>query len=364
MVTWSLCMIVRNEETVLKRCLESAGGLFDQIVIVDTGSTDRTKAIAGEFAAEVYDFRWIDDFAAARNYSFSKAKSAYIMWLDADDVLPRGSYNRLLEEKKHFDSAADVIMLSYQTAFDEQGNPVFQFERERIVRNDPRSLWVGAVHEAIVPYGKIRHIDAPVQHRKIGEGDRNRNLRIYEKMIAEGKTLTGRHMYYYGRELLTHGRIDQAEKTFLAFLSGENGWLEDRLDAARQLAFCRYRQGNDKGALQALLSALELSAPRAELCCDLGRHFFDRGCYETAVFWYKTALSLSPGEGHRQGFRQTDCYGFLPCIQLCLCYDRLGKKEQAAFYNEKAGALKPDSVYYLHNKKYFSALDSGKQQRQ
>ena len=87
MISVSLCMIVKNEEDVLARCLESVSGLVDEIVIVDTGSADRTREIAEQFTSRVYDFAWIDDFAAARNYAFSLAEKDYCMWLDADDVL-------------------------------------------------------------------------------------------------------------------------------------------------------------------------------------------------------------------------------------------------------------------------------------
>lgn len=87
MNTISLCMIVRNEEDVLGRCLASAADLMDEIIIVDTGSTDHTKEIAAEYTEKIYDFPWIDDFSAARNTAFSKANCDYCMWLDADDIL-------------------------------------------------------------------------------------------------------------------------------------------------------------------------------------------------------------------------------------------------------------------------------------
>ena len=83
----SLCMIVRDEEDVLGRCLESVYDLVDEIVIVDTGSQDGTKEIAAAYTERIFDFTWIDDFAAARNAAFAKASCAYCMWLDADDVL-------------------------------------------------------------------------------------------------------------------------------------------------------------------------------------------------------------------------------------------------------------------------------------
>ena len=83
----SLTMIVRNEEHNLPHCLESVRGLFDEIVVVDTGSTDRTKEIAAGFGANVVEFAWIDDFAAARNVALGNATGDYAFWLDADDVV-------------------------------------------------------------------------------------------------------------------------------------------------------------------------------------------------------------------------------------------------------------------------------------
>lgn len=72
MITVSLCMIVKNEEDILARCLDSLKGLMDEIIIVDTGSTDRTKEIAANYTDKIYDFSWCDDFAAARNFFFFK----------------------------------------------------------------------------------------------------------------------------------------------------------------------------------------------------------------------------------------------------------------------------------------------------
>lgn len=77
MITISLCMIVKNEEDVLARCLESVKDVVDEIIIVDTGSTDKTKTIAKEFTDKVYDFKWVNHFAKARNFAFSKAKMDY-----------------------------------------------------------------------------------------------------------------------------------------------------------------------------------------------------------------------------------------------------------------------------------------------
>ena len=85
MITVSLCMIVKDEEEVLDRCLSGMKDLVDEMIIVDTGSKDRTKEIAGRYTDKVFTFEWTDDFSAARNFSFSKASMEYCMWMDAKE---------------------------------------------------------------------------------------------------------------------------------------------------------------------------------------------------------------------------------------------------------------------------------------
>ena len=89
--TLSVCMIVRDEEEMLGESLESVSGVADQLVVVDTGSTDATVEIARSHGAEVHHFQWIDDFAAARNQSIRIATANWILWLDADERVEPGN---------------------------------------------------------------------------------------------------------------------------------------------------------------------------------------------------------------------------------------------------------------------------------
>jgi len=91
----SLCMIVKDEEANLPDCLDSAADLADEMVIVDTGSADRTKEIAARFGAKVFDFAWVDNFAAARNESLKHAGGDWVFWLDADDRIDAENHSRL-----------------------------------------------------------------------------------------------------------------------------------------------------------------------------------------------------------------------------------------------------------------------------
>lgn len=353
MMSISLCMIVRDEEEVLGRCLDSVGKLVDEIIIVDTGSTDRTREVAAAYTDRIYDFAWADDFAAARNFSLDKGQMEYLMWMDADDVLPSEEAGKFIKMKEKI-SNADVIMMPYVTAFDENGKASFFYYRERIVRNHEGFLFRGKVHEVIQPSGEIYYSDIPIEHRKmkVKEGSGNRNLRIYENMERSGEYFDARALYYYGRELADHRQYEKGAAMLNRFLARPDGWSENKIDAARKLAVCYYGMGEEQKALHSLLCSFEYDVPRGEVCCDLGRHFLDREKYEQAVFWYKQALSAK--RAARTGaFVEADCYDFLPAVSLCVCYERLGDRKEAEKYNELVGSFRPESPYYLSNKRYF-----------
>ena len=110
----SLCMIVRQEEKALARCLEGIADAVEEIVIVDMGSTDRTKEIARQFTDKIYDFPWMDDFAAARNFAFSKGTGEYLLWMDAEDILPSGEKEKLLALKADLrENPCDMVMMLF-----------------------------------------------------------------------------------------------------------------------------------------------------------------------------------------------------------------------------------------------------------
>lgn len=354
-MTISLCMIVRNEEDVLGRCLQSVAGLVDEIIIVDTGSTDRTKEIAGRFTEQIYDFPWTDDFAAARNEAFSHAEGDYCMWLDADDILTEKDRRAFAELKESLKPETDVVMMRYNTGFDEKGNVTFSYYRERIVRNNAGMRWKGAVHEVIETHGNTVYSECAVTHRKKHPSDPDRNLRIFENMLSKGEQLDPRQQFYYGRELYYHKRYEQALDVFDRFLREGQGWLENRLDACRHRAFCLYELGRDGEALGALFNSFCYDLPRAEICCDIGKHFFDREDWTKAAYWYERALSCERDDS-RGGFVLPDCYGYIPYLQLCVCYSRLGRTAEAERMNELAAKLKPDSPAVAYNRAYFASL--------
>lgn len=359
MATVSLCMIVKNEETVLARCLDSVQGLFDELVIVDTGSEDSTREIASRYTNKLYSYPWRFDFAAARNFSFSQATGEYIFWLDADDVFEVSHKEALLTWKAKNFHEADMILLPYHITSDESGNPLISFDRERIIRNHAGFLWQGRVHEALThpdpaSLTKLR-LAIPVFHRSIKTSYSDRNLRIYEKQLEEGITLTLRDTFYYGRELFYHQKWEEAIHQLTTFLQDPGSWKENKIEACRLLAKCFQNTSAQESAFAALFYSFSMDTPRAEVCCDIGELFLQRQQYQQSIFWYRMALTR-PKEESSGAFILHDCYGYLPCIQMCVCYDRLGDTEKAEHYNKKAGLYHPDAPAYLQNLEYFQTL--------
>ncbi len=355
MSTISLCMIVKNEEMHIARCLDSIAGLVDEIVIVDTGSVDRTVEIVSNYTKNVYSYPWKDDFSDARNYSFSKATKDYCMWMDADDILDETEKEKFLQLKQTLTPDTDMVMMKYHTSFDEAGSPSFSYFRERWIRNCPQYRWTGAVHEVIPPNGKLVYSDIAISHKKMHATDPDRNLRIYEKLIADGKPLDARQQYYYGRELYYHKQYEKAISVMEQFLLSADGWVENKIEACSICACCHYALGQEQAALTTLLRSMSYDLPRAEICCEIGKYFLEHGNYHNAIYWYDTALH-TPKHEQTGGFILPDCYDYVPLLQLCVCYDRLGDRQKAKEYNEKAGACKPYSKSYLHNKQYFDSL--------
>lgn len=355
MLTVSLCMIVKNEEDVIGRCLDSVKDIFDEIIVVDTGSTDRTKEIVRQYTDLLYEFEWIDDFSAARNYSFSKATKDYIMWLDADDIILPEDKKALLKLKQTLDPAVTLVMMKYNVAFDTAGNPTYSYYRERLFKRSMNYQWKDPVHEAITPHGNIIYRQIAISHKKLNQKDPQRNLRIYEKLLSQNVILSPRQQFYYARELYYQKRYEESIKTFTNFLDSDKGWVENCIDACKDLSECYAVIGKEKKAIHSLLRSMEYGPPRAEICCELGRRFMLKKDYSTAIFWYTQATSCKPNNTNG-GFILPDCYNYLPYIQMCVCYDKLGDWKTAYMYNEKAAESKPEDKSVLINREYFKQL--------
>lgn len=351
-MTLSVCLIVKDEQDVIGRCLNCVCKFADEIVVVDTGSTDGTVAEVKKFTDDVYFFQWCDDFSAARNFAFEKATCDLVMWLDADDVITDDNCEKLNDLKTNFGDY-DMAVLPYAAAFDGDV-PTFIYMRERIFKRALNFKFSGVVHEAITPQGKILYSDATVYHKKMKENKPLRNLSILQKQIASGIKLDERQKFYYGRELLFNKMYPESAAVMENFLDGD-GWVVNKVEACLNLYAAYSALGDKSRALASLLRSMTFLPPCGQTCCILGEHFFNSGDYNSAVYWYKAALAADENE-KSGGFINRDFNGFIPLMQLCVLYDKLGDYAKAYAYNERAGQIKPDNANYLNNKMYFEKL--------
>lgn len=347
-------MIVKDEEDTIARCLDSIQEVVDEIVIVDTGSSDHTKEIVKKYTNKVFDFEWIDDFAAARNFSFSKATKDYILWLDADDVLPKEEKEKFLDLKKSLSKNIDVVLMLYHITFDKHGNPVISTNRKRLVKRERKFQWGGVVHEDLDVSGNILKSNIGIVHKK-EKRITDRNLQIFERAIERGRQLTTREVIHYAGECLGHQKFEKAIELYNNITKEDQYGIEEKVYACSKLADCYVNVGKWDEAIDSCLLALKYDIPRAEICCRLGYFFLSAKMeYEKAIYWYKKALEVPvPTESP---LVDRACHTWFPHLQLCICYCHVEDYEKAYEHNEKAAVFVPDNDLVQANREYVSKM--------
>jgi glycosyltransferase involved in cell wall biosynthesis len=354
---WSLALIARDEESTLGRVLSDASAFCDQLVVVDTGSTDATADIAKDLGAEVHHFAWIDDFSAARNFAFEQCRGEWIVWLDADDAVPPDAAAGFLGLREHLAGRDDLdgVMVPYRTVFSTEGPEIctFSYDRERVLRRGAGLRWGGVVHEAIaMPWGRfIRWPEAWVEHRPLPEVRANkegRNLHILEKSLKNGDR-TSRTLFYYGNELRAHGRLEEAIEIYREYLAiSELEW--EKYSALLHLAECAKRLERWPEQLESLFAAVVVDSRRAEAYNRIGVYYYERREWRRAIPFFFAATAC---ERPTDGFVEDQDYSALPWDYLSICYNELDLPEKALEYTFRALLTSTERKRLLENIPFF-----------
>ncbi|MFA7229330.1 MAG: glycosyltransferase [Melioribacteraceae bacterium] len=189
MPKFTLSMIVKNEEKFLRDCLISVKGLVDEIVVVDTGSSDNTIKIAEEYGAKTYHFEWINDFAAARNFALEKSTGDWILYLDADERLDQ---NSIPELKKIINSNERLACYCTVKSYDSEGSRDNSLQYPRLFSNSTGIKFTGKVHEQIEPsllQNKYRVADTNILIHHLGyditKDEKNKKARRNLSILLE-----------------------------------------------------------------------------------------------------------------------------------------------------------------------------------
>lgn len=334
MITISLCMIVKNEEKVLARCLDSIVELMDEIIIVDTGSTDRTKEIAARYTDKVYDFQWIDDFSAARNFSFSKATQDYIYSADADEVLSEENRERFRILKRTLLPEIEIVQMKYGNQL--QHGTVYNFDEEyrpKLFKRNRSFVWEDAIHEMVRLTPVVYDSDIVITHMP-QQNHAKRDLSNFRKQIAEGKRLSLRLWELYARELYLCGDEEdlQSAEGYFQKSVADPEINADELKQACCVVARAARLRKDAVTFMKYVSKVLVQDGCSEICCELGHFYEEISDFDEAIIWYYNAVYettplLSIETGGKEALEG-----------LVRCYEQLGIEEQAEVYRNELEA--------------------------
>lgn len=332
MTTLSLSMIVKNEEATIERVLSCARTFCDEMIVVDTGSTDRTVELAEKMGAKVYHFEWIEDFAAARNYSLEQCTCDWVIWLDADDVVTEECQQKFRELKEtDLNDSLNAIFMPYNYHYDAEDNCTLVNRRERMFRRAAGFRWQHPIHEVIYTYGHTTaRMDIWIEHRyPPGKNSPHRNMRILAKAMQKEENMNSERMVYIAaKELRSQGMFDKAVEYFDRYLSlnpHRVGWMV--YDIYMGKGHCHKALGQLEEARESFIGAMKADSRRAEAFDELAFLHYEKGEWEQAIPFYIAALnSVAPAT---EDLIAPEHYTWLPAEYLSRCYANIGDFKQA-----------------------------------
>jgi tetratricopeptide (TPR) repeat protein len=281
--TISLCMIVKNEENNLAKCLISIKALVDEMIIIDTGSTDRTKAIAKNYGAKTYDFAWTGNFGEARNFSLLQASSDWILILDADEVISPSDHTFLKELVKgacHKPAAFNFSLRDYvsypNTAgwiqndgnyAEEEGTGFVLNEGNglRLFPNQKNITFDCCIHGTIAPSllrcgVEVKKCTIPIHH--------------YGHLNQEKTSLKGEVYYQLQKNKFSQKKeLSEEDIYYAAIQAAEIGKHEEAIEYFKRLT---------------------VTKPTAYIYYNMGLSYLHLGKYEAALTALKQAMQFSP----------------------------------------------------------------------
>jgi glycosyltransferase involved in cell wall biosynthesis len=307
MVKLSAALIVKNENhNGFRDLLRVCNDFCDEIIVVDTGSTDGTPQLAADAGAQVHHFTWCDDFAAARNFAFSECSGDWIVWFDADDVLPEATIaiaqrikNELLPVITH-----DAVRAVYNYDHATDGTPTIVQMRERFIRRGFK--WVGLVHEVID--GLKSWVDCPefvVEHRPSAnhtERKVGRNLGIYD-LFLDAQKCSLRDLFLYACELRGAGRFQDAIRTYDLYeqrydremtAQGFHETLEEAYVALVNRTECYRQLKRWDAAIRSAMGTAARNPARAEAYALAAITLYDLQAYAGAFPLFLAAAACKP----------------------------------------------------------------------
>ncbi len=342
----SQCMIVKNEEKNIERALSWGKGIVAEQIVVDTGSTDKTIKIAQNMGAKVYEFSWIDDFSAAKNYAIAKARCEWIAFLDADEYfLPDDAKKLPLYLKCIINKKFDGIITAF-IDLDTDGKVIEVGSHLRIFRNLPDLRYYRKIHEGLKREGDkiIRAVDmtkelsiyhtgyAKVESRKKKSSKRNMNMILTELLDSPNDY----EMYgYLGNEYVGLGELEKAKEAYQKAISlmpdakkGTYGVTTSEI-FQKLLRVLASVDGENAAKLQEIYKqARKWWCEDGDFDYIMGQYYSAHGNYQMGEIYLRQALELLEKYGYMSKSALLSGNIFKAYEMLAMCYFNNGKLEE------------------------------------
>ncbi len=337
----SLCMVVKDEERWLKNCLQSIDRVVDEIIIVDTGSSDGTKEICNSFGAKVFDYIWEDSFAAARNYGIRKAEGEWILWLDADEEMEISDKELFTCMLRSYEKdALAVPIVSYYGKFPVEAGRAYTFCSYRLFRNYKGHEFAGDIHEYpdikgftlnlkkdMLDIARIYHygyMDEVIEGKKKSE----RNIQILQKVKAKSEDNPWID-YHLASEYYRAGQLElafkQVNEAICGFLNKRQlpPAIVYKLKYDILIISCSY-----ESAWPGIEKAIELYPDYVDLYFYKGLILYHKEMYEEAITIFRHCLKL--GERNYEYLTLVGCGSYNSWYYIGMCHEKMGRNDEAA----------------------------------
>ncbi|NQX70104.1 glycosyltransferase [Paenibacillus alba] len=333
----SLCMIVKNEEKVLRRCLTSIRDCVDEIIIIDTGSTDGTKEIAREYTEQLYEYKWEQDFSAARNEALRKSRSKWILVLDADEYVQTEELAQMRNFLLSMDSTKPVSFLLPIYNFTEsvQSGKFVESTAIRIFLNHPDIYFVRPIHEQLVyQNGELQTTFYPSLHifhtgyteETLREKDKsNRNLAIFEK-LKETKEFEEYDYYTLGNEYFAIRDFPKALENYKKAMTSRSKNQVYMLHCFNRTVSVLMTLELFDDAMSLVEEGIQRWPDQVDYFCFKAAIYKDVGLYEKAAEFFELCIQMAenPKDSNGRYWVVSPNYGnFIPYSNLASIYHSL-----------------------------------------
>jgi glycosyltransferase involved in cell wall biosynthesis len=347
----SICLIAKNEAKHLKRLVDSLDGIQDEIILVDTGSSDDTVEVAKSLGMKVYERPWDNSFCKARNFSCEHASGEWIFCPDCDEVIKKP--HEFLSFLKRQDPAVNQVAMYLHIAWDHEGRPINVFPAQRCFRRGTH-VWAGDIHEYLSPLPGVQSNvriceEAWFEHHPDNYKSRDWYIEVLRQQ-ANQNPKDPRALHYMGRECVYKGLYAEAIG-YLERCLQFHTWDFERCQTRMYLADCYVQLGELDKAEEQLVLSMKEEPSRRDAAFKLAELYRINNRHDRAVIWYRMCTAIPKSKPRY--FTSEDLYGALPFLRMAYSYWYLGDMKGALEAYNIAKEKDPNMPELIQNAHYF-----------